>query len=355
MATILPEASAPFLGIIAQLGIILYMFLVGLELDLKLLRNSGHKTLMISHASIVVPFVSGALLAILLFPSYAPTGVSFTTFSLFLGVSMAITAFPVLARILNEKGLSKTPLGAMALTCAAIDDVTAWCLLAFVTSVAQASILSAVSTILLTIAYIAFMFVLMKPIAQKGVAILERSARLSEGNLAIILLALLISALATEFIGIHAIFGAFLLGAVTPHDSRVAKELTERLQDLVQVLFLPAFFAFTGMRTQIGLLSGPDDWKICGIIILVAIAGKFIGTIGASRMCGIRWRESCALGVLMNTRGLVELIVLNIGLDLGVISPRLFTMLVIMALVTTFMTGPALSLFIDRQKNPSTA
>ena len=354
MSAILPTASAPFLGIIAQLGIILYMFIVGLELDLKLLRNSGHKTLMISHASIVVPFLMGAVLAIWLFPSFAPTGVGFTTFSLFLGVSLAITAFPVLARILTEKGLHKTPLGTLALTCAAIDDATAWCLLAFVTSVAQATILSAVSTILLTIAYIFFMFLLVKPLAQKGVAILEKSPRLSEGNLAIILLALLVSALATEFIGIHAIFGAFLLGAITPHDSRVASELTERLQDLVQVLFLPAFFAFTGMRTQVGLVSSAEDWKTCAVIIAVATFGKFFGTVAAARLCGVRWRESGALGILMNTRGLVELIVLNIGLDLGVISPRLFAMLVIMALVTTFMTGPALKIFIRDGQAPST-
>lgn len=343
-AYLLPPTVAPFLGIIAQLGVILYMFLVGLELDLKVLKNSGHATLAISHASIVFPFLFGAILALGIYDGLAPDGVSFTVFSLFLGVSMSVTAFPVLARILTDKGLQKTRLGTVALTCAAVDDVTAWCLLAFVVSVAQAKMSSAIATLIMTLVYIGFMFFVVKPIVRRGVLTFEKFERVSEGGLAVICLGLLISALATEYIGIHAIFGAFLLGAIIPHESKVATDLTNRLQDLVRVLFLPAFFAFTGMRTEVGLVSTAADWWMCGVLILIATIGKFGGTLLAARFAGIGWRESAALGILMNTRGLVELIVLNIGLDLGVISPRLFTMLVIMALVTTFMTGPLLEL-----------
>lgn len=345
-AYLLPPSIAPFLGVIAQLGVILYMFLVGLELDLRVLKNSGHATLVISHASIAFPFLLGALVALGLYEGLAPQGVSFTIFSLFLGVSMSVTAFPVLARILTDKGLQKTRLGTIALTCAAVDDVTAWCLLALVVSVAQAKMSSAIVTLLMTLFYIGLMFLLVKPIVRRGVLTLEKFERVSEGGLAVICLGLLLSALATEYIGIHAIFGAFLLGAIIPHESKVATDLTGRLQDLVRVLFLPAFFAFTGMRTEIGLLSTAVDWVICGVLIFIAILGKFGGTFVAARFAGVSWRQSAALGILMNTRGLVELIVLNIGLDLGIISPRLFTMLVIMALVTTFMTGPLLDLIL---------
>ncbi len=339
---ILPPAAAPFLGVISQLGVILYMFVVGLELDLKVLRSSGHATLAISHASIIAPFLLGAGLALMIYESFAPDGVAFTPFALFLGVSMSITAFPVLARILSDRRIQRTRMGIIALTCAAVDDVTAWCLLAFVVSVTQATLGAAFMTLLLTLVYIAAMFIVVRPLVVRVVPLLEKVDRVSEGGLAIIFVALLLSALATELIGIHAIFGAFLLGAITPHDSRVAHDVTNRLEDLVRVMFLPAFFAFTGMRTQISLLSGLDHWLICLAIIGVATLGKFGGTFLAARLAGLQTRDASALGILMNTRGLVELIVLNIGFDLGIITPTLFTMLVVMALVTTFMTTPIL-------------
>jgi Kef-type K+ transport system membrane component KefB len=339
-AFILPHAAAPFLGIISQLGVIFYMFLVGLELDLRVLRRSGHATLAISHASIIVPFVLGAALALKLYPEVGTSGVGFTPFALFLGVSMSITAFPVLARILTDRKISKSRMGTVALTCAAVDDVTAWCLLAFVVSIVQAKVGSAVITLVLTLGFIAFMFVVARPAIAKLVPILETFDRITEGGMALIFVAILVCSLITEAIGIHAIFGAFLLGAVTPSNSRVAREVTERLEDLVRVVFLPAFFAFTGLRTQVGLLNTFEDWKLCGLIILVATIGKFGGSFAAARLTGLNSRDAAGLGILMNTRGLVELIVLNIGLDLKVLSPTLFTMLVIMALVTTFMTTP---------------
>ncbi len=345
---LLPPAAAPFLGLIAQLGVIFYMFVVGLELDLKMLRRSGHVALAISHASIVIPFLLGVALALAIFKSYGPANVTFTSFALFMGVSMSITAFPVLARILTDKKISRTRMGTIALTCAAVDDVSAWCLLAVVVSVSQAKIGGAVITLILTVLYITAMFVLGGPLIRRLIPWLEKFDKLTEGGIAMFFVALLLSALATELIGIHAIFGAFLLGAITPHDSRVAKELTDRIDDLVRIMFLPAFFAFTGMRTQIGLLTTPEDWVLCGVIIVVATVGKFGGTLFASRLSGLSWRDSSALGILMNTRGLVELIVLNLGLDLKILPPRLFAMLVIMALVTTFATSPIFT-FITRK------
>ncbi len=355
-AYVLPPSAAPFLGVIAQLGVIFYMFVVGLELDLKVLRKSGHATLAISHASIMVPFLLGSGLALWIYPTMSTPDISFTAFSLFLGVSMSVTAFPVLARILTDRGIQKSRMGAIALTCAAVDDVTAWCLLAFVVSIVQAKVGGAILTLSLTAIYIAMMFLIGGPVIRRLVPWLETWDELTEGGIAIFFVGLLLSALATEFIGIHAIFGAFLLGAITPHDSRVAKELTDRIEDLVRIMFLPAFFAFTGMRTQVSLVSTQEEWILCGVIILVATIGKFGGTLIAAKLTGLNWRDSSALGILMNTRGLVELIVLNLGLDLKVISPQLFTMLVIMALVTTFATAPILELITRNhpwEKNPT--
>lgn len=342
---LLPASAAPFLGIIAQIAVILYMFLIGLEFDAAMLQKKGHTAVAISHASIVAPFLLGGGLALWLYPRFSSSDVPFEVFALFLGVSMSVTAFPVLARILTDRGIQKTPLGVMALTCAAADDVTAWCLLAFVVAVAQAQVANVLGVFIAAIVYIAVMFILVRP-ALARLARWEKAQELSQGVLAIIFVMLLLSALMTEWIGVHAIFGAFVLGAVVPHDSVIARELPEKLQNVVAVLFLPAFFAFTGMRTQIGLVAGLDAWLICGLIILVATVGKFGGTLTAARLTGLGWRESSALGSLMNTRGLMELIVLNIGLDLRVISPTLFAMLVIMAIVTTLSTTPALHMVL---------
>ena len=267
----------------------------------------------------------------------------FVSFALFLGVSMSITAFPVLARILGDRGLQRTHMGMLALTCAAVHDAVAWCLLAFVVSVTRATPGGAVLTVALTAMYVALMLTAGRRVMTAFSGRLDASGRIGEQSFAVVLVMVLLSAVAAEFIGIHALFGAFLVGVIIPHGSRIASHVTERLEAIVRVMFLPAFFAFTGLRTEIGLVQTVDDWLLCGAIIVVATAGKFGGTTLASRVVGLDWRDSTALGILMNTRGLVELIVLNIGLDLGVISPRLFTMLVIMALVTTLMTSPILS------------
>ena len=341
MDYILPKEAAPFLGIIAQIGVILYMFLIGLELNAGLLKSRAHATIAISHASIIAPFTFGAVLALWLYGRLATADVSFTSFALFMGVAMSITAFPVLARILTDRHMEKTELGTVAISCAATDDVTAWCLLAFVVGVAQAKIDEAVQTILLAVGYIALMFVVVRPLANRFMG--HSAEKQPPRRMAVwVLAALLISALTTEWIGIHAIFGAFLLGAIIPHDSDVAVDFREKLEDIVKILLLPAFFAYTGMRTKIGLVSGSEAWLFCAVIILVATLGKFGGTVAAARCTGINWRMAAALGILMNTRGLMELVVLNIGLDLGVISEKLFAMMVIMALVTTIATTPVL-------------
>jgi Kef-type K+ transport system membrane component KefB len=354
-----PQGHVPAaLQAVSQLGVILYMFLVGLELNSARLAGRAKAALAVSHASIVVPFVLGAALALALYPVFSHRGVPFTSFALFMGAAMAITAFPVLARILTDRKLDKTELGAMALGCAAANDVTAWCLMALVVGVAQANMRSAAWVVGLTLAFIAFMFLVVRPLLNQAVHRVERrSGELSPVVISGTFLAVLLAALATQAIGIHAVFGSFLLGAVIPHDSRIAREFSLRIKDLVMVLLLPAFFAFIGMRTQIRLVGGWEHWMWCGAITLVAIAGKFGGTLAASRLTGMSWREGAALGILMNTRGLMELIVLNIGLDLGVISPTLFAMMVVMALATTALTAPVLERLIPLEAaegNPAT-
>ncbi|MET0214604.1 MAG: cation:proton antiporter [Vicinamibacterales bacterium] len=344
-AFLLPPAVAPSLGLLSQLGVALYMFLIGVELDTDVLRGQLRATVTIAQSSIVLPFVLGAGLAVVVAPDLAPSGVPLTHFVLFMGVAMAITAFPVLARILADTGLTRTDLGRLALTCAAVGDVTAWCLLAFVVGVVQSRQGSALLPSVMTVGYIALMFVVVRPAVTGWCRRLEAHS-IDRDVIAVVIVAALVSALITEWIGIHAIFGAFLMGAVIPHDSRLAHALEERIENLVTILLLPAFFAFAGMRTEIGLISNWTGWLTCAAIIVVATVGKFGGTLAAARLAGHEWRTATGLGVLMNTRGLMELIVLNVGLDLGVISPTLFTMMVVMAIVTTMATTPVLRMLV---------
>jgi Kef-type K+ transport system membrane component KefB/nucleotide-binding universal stress UspA family protein len=348
---IFPASSLGVLQLVSQLGLVLFMFLVGLELDPALLRGRGRASVAISHSSIVVPFALGALLAFELSDRLSPPTVPFLAFALFMGAAMSITAFPVLARILAERKLMRTKIGAVTIACAAVDDVTAWCLLAFVVAAARASgIQGAVVTSLLALVYIAVMLLVVRPALGRVALRFANKEGLSQNVVAVTILLLLASAWATELIGIHALFGAFVFGAILPKDGGFARGLAEKLEDVVLVVLLPLFFAFSGVRTQIGLLSTPEAWWTCGLIILVACLGKFGGSFAAAKLTGLSWRESGAIGILMNTRGLMELIVLNIGLDLGVISPTLFTMMVLMALVTTFMTTPLLHLIYPPER-----
>ncbi|MCF4970232.1 cation:proton antiporter [Nostoc sp. CMAA1605] len=342
-ATLFPPETLPFLNVLSQVGLIFFMFLIGLELNPKYLSGQLEVAVLTSHVSILVPFSLGTLLSLLLYPLVSNASVSFTAFTLFLGAAMSITAFPVLARIITENNLQGTRLGTLALTCAAVDDVTAWCLLAVAIAVARTgNIIGALPTIAESFIYIALMVTVGRWFLQRLAAHYHRAGRLSQLVLAGIYVAVVASALLTELIGIHLIFGAFLLGAAMPKNADLVRELAIKTEDFVLIFLLPIFFAYSGLRTQIGLLNRPELWLLCAVVVLVAIAGKYIGTYIAARFSGINKREASALGWLMNTRGLTELIVLNIGLELGVISPLLFTMLVIMALVTTFMTSPLL-------------
>ncbi|MBW4658113.1 MAG: cation:proton antiporter [Drouetiella hepatica Uher 2000/2452] len=341
--TLFPAETIPFLDILSQVGLIFFMFLIGLELNPKYLQGQMEKAVLISHVSIVVPFSLGSLLALLLYPLVSNASVSFTAFALFLGAAMSITAFPVLARILTENNLQGTRLGTLALTCAAVDDVTAWCLLALAIAVTRTnSVMAAIPTLIASALYIGFMLTLGRAFLKRLARLYERTGKLSQLTLALIYMGVVASALITEIIGIHLIFGAFLIGAAMPKNEGLTRELAEKTEDFVLTFLLPIFFAYSGLRTQIGLLNRPELWLLCLAVLLVAIVGKYVGTYVAARVSGMGSRESSALGWLMNTRGLTELIVLNIGLSLGVISPLLFTMLVIMALVTTFMTSPLL-------------
>lgn len=352
MGFVLPPSVAPYLSIIAQIGVILFMFLVGLELDTGELRHRTHATVAISHASIVLPFVLGSTLALWLYPRLSSSDVPFTVFALFLGVSLSVTAFPVLARILTDRGISKTRLGVVALTCAAVDDVTAWCLLAFLMAVARARTSGVLVTFGATGLYLAFMLIVARPLIARAVRVQELRKSVSQTAFAVVVVGLLLSTLATEATGIHAIFGAFLLGALIPHDSRLAHDLGRKLGDVVVVLLLPAFFAFTGMRTQIGLVHGTTQWLLFGVILATASIGKFGGSYVAARITGFSSTDAASLGILMNTRGLMELIVLNLGLDLHILSPTLFAMLVLMAIVTTLATTPILQLLTRRAAQP---
>ncbi|OCQ97181.1 sodium:proton antiporter [Nostoc sp. MBR 210] len=342
-ASLFPPETIPFLNVLSQVGLIFFMFLIGLELNPKYLSGQLEVAVLTSHISILVPFSLGTLLAVLLYPLVSNASVSFTAFALFLGAAMSITAFPVLARIITENNLQGTRLGTLALTCAAVDDVTAWCVLAVAIAVARTgNFFGAIPTIIESIVYIGFMLTVGRWFLERLATYYRRTGRLSQLLLAVIYMAVVSSALITELIGIHLIFGAFLLGAAMPKNADLVRELAVKTEDFVLIFLLPIFFAYSGLRTQIGLLNRPDLWLLCGLVLLVAIAGKYIGTYVAARVSGINKREASALGWLMNTRGLTELIVLNIGLELGVISPLVFTMLVIMALVTTFMTSPLL-------------
>ena len=344
-AVLMSPDAAPYLGIVAKIGVVLFMFLVGVELDAAPIRRHPHTTLAISHASIIAPFVLGTVLALFLFPVYAIAGTSFTVFSLFIGVSMSVTAFPVLARILTDRRMQHTPLGVTAIACAAVDDATAWCLLALVSAVAAAQLGEAATTAALVAVYVVVMFIVVRPAVRWLTERVENQpGSLSATTLAVVMGSMLLSAVVTESIGIHALFGAFLFGAFVPHESRLASQVHARVQDLVLVLLLPIFFAFDGMRTQIGLLATARDWIFCGAIVLVATVGKFGGSYVAARLSGLGARDASAIGILMNTRGLMQLIVLNVGLDMGILSPTLFAMLIIMALVTTFATAPLLGL-----------
>jgi Kef-type K+ transport system membrane component KefB len=343
-AYLFPHSSLGSLNALSQIGVIVFMFLVGLRINPNELKHRGRAALLTGHVSITAPFVLATVLALYLYPRLSNASVKFTHFALFMGAAMSVTAFPVLARILQERDLLKSGLGTMAIACAAIGDVTGWCILAYIVVLIRAA--GQTTPFWMTIVGI-FLFAL---VMVYGVRFLlrgfERTFRkhgeISENLLAVMMLLVLASALCTERLGIHLLFGSFLMGAIMPKEPKFVRYVLDRFETITVTLLLPLFFAFTGLRTNIGVLKGTEMWVYCGLIILVAAAGKLGGSMAAARVSGMSWRDAAGLGTLMNTRGLMELVILNIGLDIQVISPALFSMMVIMALVTTFMTTPLL-------------
>jgi len=340
---IFPHNSFISLQFLSQIGLAFFMFVIGMELDLSKIRNRANDAVMISHVSIIIPFFLGTGLSYFIFQELAPANINFTSFALFMGIAMSITAFPVLARIIKERGLTKTPLGVLAITCAAADDVTAWCLLAAVIAIVKAgSLASALFTIGLAVIYIIFMIYVLKPWLQKLSDRQIKSEKIDKTVIGISFFVLLVSAYYTEIIGIHALFGSFIAGVVMPSNIRFKESLTDKVEDISTILLLPIFFAFTGLRTQIGLLNEGHMWILCLLIILVAVSGKLMGSAFTAKIIGRSWKDSLSIGALMNTRGLMELVVLNIGYDLGILGPDIFAIMVLMALTTTLMTGPLL-------------
>jgi Kef-type K+ transport system membrane component KefB len=348
---IFPAESLPNLRFLSQIGLILFMFIVGLELDTRLLRKQAFEAIIISHTSILIPFSLGVFLSLFLYHDYALQQTDFYPFALFMGIAMSITAFPVLARIIRDRKLTDTKLGILALSCAASDDVTAWCILAILIALIRSgSGMNGFIIVGMVAMYILIMLIPVKKLLG-GIQSAYEKGKISDNTLmAIVFAVLLSSAWCTEVIGIHALFGAFLAGIVIPKNKLLQNRIVDRISDLTLVLLLPLFFVYTGLRTQAGILNSGSLWISFGFILVCAVAGKFGASALVARALGQTWRDSLSIGALMNTRGLMELVVLNIGYDMGILSTEIFSMMVLMALLTTMMTSPLLDR-IGRLKN----
>jgi Kef-type K+ transport system membrane component KefB len=355
---VFPTPSFSAISVLSQLGLLLFMFVVGLEVDLEHILNQRAAIVLVSNVSIALPLALGVVLAKTLYPQFAGEHVPFPPFALFMGTAMSVTAFPVLARILKERNLMGSRLGTMSLACAAIDDVSAWILLAILTAMVRSSTSwrQFAVTLLFLAGFILFMFIGVRRTAP----ILESwyQKRGAGGEfLSFLVLYIFAASWTTERLGVHALFGAFMAGLVMPKNDRLLTDVVDRIESLSLALLLPLFFALTGLRTRIDLLTGRSALGYALAIVAVAVAGKLAGATFAAKAIGENWKDSFALGVLMNTRGLVELVILNAALDLGVSSPELFTMMVLMALITTFMTTPILTAMkiggmVDNLKTP---
>ena len=344
-AMLFPEESLVNLKMLSQFGLILFMFTIGMELDLSVVRKRIQDTLFISHAGTFVPFIIGMVLAYFIYDEFANQETPFLSFALFIGISLSITAFPVLARIIQERGMTRTHLGSLSLAIAANCDITAWCMLAAVVAYAQAGTLySAIFTILFTVVYIGIMILIIRPILRVIGDLYHNKEVVSKPLVAVMLLILLLSSYITEILGLHALFGAFFAGMIMPEHFSFRKIMNEKIEDVSLTLFLPLFFICTGLQTHIGLIQGKEMWLLCGVFILAAIVGKFGGTLVAARLSKESWKNSLYMGAFMNTRGLMELVVLTIGLEMEILPPVIYVMLVLMTLVTTFMTTPFIAL-----------
>ncbi len=338
-----PAASLGYLNALSQIGLAFFMFLVCIAINPRELREHGHAAVLTSNAGIVMPFRLGSALALFLYPRLATAGTGFMSYALFMGSAMSITAFPVLARILTERNLLRSRMGTLSISCAAVDDITGWCILAYIVVLVRSE--SSSKPLWVTVAGALVFVLIMLAVVKRALRGFEtsyrRNGRLTDNSVSLMLVLGLISSLTTEWLGIHSLFGAFFMGAIMPKSHAFVKAVLDKLESLTVVALLPLFFAYSGLRTSVGMVHG-RLWVYTLLVIVVAIAGKFGGSMTAARMAGVPWRDATALGILMNTRGLMELIALNIGLDIGVISQTVFTIMVLMALVTTFMTSPLL-------------
>jgi Kef-type K+ transport system membrane component KefB len=351
-AYLFPASSLGFLSALSQVGVVIFMFLVGLAINPSELKGQGHAAVLTGHVSITAPFLLASLLSLYLYPRLSDDSVSFTNFALFMGAAMSMTAFPVLARILIERNALGRRMGTVAIACSAVSDVTGWCILAYIVALIRAEASPAPMWMKLggIIAFAVIMIYGVRRLLRGFETVYRKLGTLSEGLMSLMLLLVLASALCTEALGIHLLFGAFLLGTIMPKEHDFVRYVLDRFETITITMLLPLFFAFTGLRTNIGLLNRQEMWGYCVLIIAVATLGKLGGAMLASYLAGMRPREAAALGTLMTTRGLMELVILNIGLDVKVISPALFSMMVMMALVTTFMTTPLLEVLAPARK-----
>jgi len=326
----------PIFNTMSQLGLVLLMFLIGLEFDFSHLNVNRRLAMSVSTAGIIAPFSLGFLLGAQMHKALGFSG-SWVNFALFIATAMSITAIPTLGRIMIELNIHRTRLGTVTISAAAVNDATGWVILALVSSIARSSFdpMRLAGMVLGTLAFSALVIYVIRPLAIRFIG-----KELSLGTFAALLILILLSAAATNLIGIFSIFGPFILGAALHDQLELVAAVRRRLQDFVTIFFLPIFFTYTGLRTEIGSMSGGLDWIFCGLVLLTAIVGKAGGCAFAARWSGISWRNSSLIGVLMNTRGLMELIVINMGYDLGIIPKSVFFMLVLMAVVTTYMTAP---------------
>lgn len=350
---IFPAESLSYLYVLGQIGVIIYLFIIGLEVDLSVLRKYVRQSVIIGSAALIVPFILGSMLGFYIHPQLGESA-DITNFSLFCGTALCVTAFPVLARILSERDLLFSKIGTIAIACAAFGDIIAWILLALVVLFVRASSDSSTSigfTIGGTTIFILGMLFIAPVIIRRIERFYVDQKDISNNLLAASLLFMLVSAWITEELGIHAIFGAFLAGVIMPKSENFVNAVKQKLEDLTTVLLLPLFFVLTGLKTKIYLINGAEMWLYCILIIVVATAGKFGASFLAARFTGLNWREAGAIGVLMNTKGLMELVVLNVGLEIGIISPSVFAMMVIMTFMTTFITSPLLEKIYINQKH----
>ncbi|HET7000949.1 MAG TPA: cation:proton antiporter [Puia sp.] len=345
---IFPVESLPNLRFLSQIGLILFMFIIGMELDTRMLRKQAFEALIISHASILIPFTLGVFLSYYLYQTYGQT--DFISFALFMGIAMSITAFPVLARIIRDRKLTDTKLGNLAISCAASDDVTAWCILAILIALIRSgSGMNGFIVVAMVLLYVFIMLFPVRKILDNIHSAYEKGKIAYNGLMAVMYSLMLLSAWCTEVIGIHALFGAFLAGIVIPKKDGLQRKIIDRISDVSMVMLLPLFFVYTGLRTNAGILNSSGLWISFLLILICAVAGKFGGSTLIAKVLGQNWKDSLSIGALMNTRGLMELIVLNIGYDMHIISADIFSMMVLMALLTTMMTNPVLN-WIERRK-----